>query len=148
MAGKRPPPFPMGLSKTSECEGRDGMQSDQRMWGIVAGLSGFVAIVMGAVGAHAVADAHGAALVETASIYELVHAVVILWLGGAHGKYAALARWALMIGTVLFCGTIYLKAVAGWDGAVRLAPLGGVSFMLGWLLIALDHCIDKGSAET
>jgi uncharacterized membrane protein YgdD (TMEM256/DUF423 family) len=124
------------------------MQPDRRIWGIVAGFSGFAAIVMGAVGAHAVADPHGTALVETASIYELVHAVVILWLRGAHGKYAALARWALLIGTVLFCGTIYLKAVAGWDAAVRLAPLGGVSFMLGWLLIALDHCVNKGSAET
>jgi uncharacterized membrane protein YgdD (TMEM256/DUF423 family) len=122
--------------------------ADQRIWGVIAGLSGFAAIVMGAVGAHAVADPHGAALVETASIYELVHAVVILWLRGARGKYATLARWALLIGTVLFCGTIYLKAIAGWDAAVRLAPLGGVSFMLGWLLIALDHCINKESRET
>lgn len=124
------------------------MQSDQRIWGIVAGFSGFMAIVMGAVGAHAVADAHAAALVETASIYELVHAVVILWLCGARGKYVSVARWAFLIGTVLFCGTIYLKAMAGWDAAVRLAPLGGVSFMLGWLLIALENCINKGSTET
>ena len=120
------------------------MPSDQRMWGIVAGLSGFVAVVMGAVGAHAVADAHGAALVETASIYELVHAVVILWLCGTHGKYLSVARWAFLLGTVLFCGTIYLKATAGWDAAIRLAPLGGVSFMLGWLLIALEYCMRKG----
>ena len=148
MAEKHQPPFLMGLSKTSECEGHDVMPSDQRMWGIVAGLSGFAAIVMGAVGAHAVADAHAAALVETASIYELVHAVVILWLCGARGKYLSAARWAFLIGTVLFCGTIYLKATAGWDAAVRLAPLGGVSFMLGWLLIALEYCISKGRTET
>ena len=115
------------------------MQSDERMWGVVAGLSGFVAIVMGAVGAHAVADAHAAALVETASIYELVHAVVILRLCDARGRYLSWARWAFLIGTALFCGTIYLKASAEWDAAVRLAPLGGVSFMLGWLLIALEY---------
>jgi uncharacterized membrane protein YgdD (TMEM256/DUF423 family) len=122
--------------------------ADQRIWGVIAGFSGFVAIVMGAIGAHAVADAHGSTLVETASIYELVHAVVILWLCGAHGKYAALARWALLIGTVLFCGTIYLKVFAGWDAVVRLAPFGGVSFMLGWLLIALEYCMRKDSTKS
>jgi len=116
------------------------MQLIERKWGIVAGLSGFIAIVMGAAGAHAVTDAHLAALVETASLYELIHAVAILWLSGAHGKYLPAARWLFLIATVLFCGTLYLKALLGWDGVVRLAPIGGVSFMLGWLVIALDHC--------
>ena len=123
------------------------MQIDQRKWGVVAGLSGFMAIVMGAVGAHAVADAHVAALVETASLYELIHAVAILWLCGARGRYVPAARWLFLIGTVLFCGTLYLKAIAGWDTVVRLAPFGGVSFMLGWLVIALEHRSSKGSTE-
>ena len=116
------------------------MQIDERNWGVVAGLSGFMAIVMGAVGAHAVADPHLAALVETASLYELIHAVAILWLCGARGKYVPASRWLFLIGTVLFCGTLYLKAIAGWEAAVRLAPFGGVSFMLGWLVIALEYC--------
>ena len=36
---------------------------------------------------------------------------VILWLGGTSGKYMALARWLFLIGTVLFCGIPYLKAM-------------------------------------
>jgi uncharacterized membrane protein YgdD (TMEM256/DUF423 family) len=115
------------------------MQFDERKWGVVAGFSGFVAVVMGAVGAHAVADAHLAALAETASLYELIHAVALLWLCGERGKHVPAARWLFLIGTVLFCGTLYLKAMAGWDAAVRLAPFGGVSFMLGWVSIALGH---------
>lgn len=123
------------------------MQLRERKWGILAGLSGFMAVVMGAVGAHAVADAHVAALVETASLYELIHAVAILWLSGARGKYVAAARWLFLIGTVLFCGTLYLKAIAGWETVVRLAPFGGVSFMLGWLAIALEHCSSKSNSK-
>jgi uncharacterized membrane protein YgdD (TMEM256/DUF423 family) len=135
------------IAQTSrECEGV--MQPELRIWGVVAGFSGFMAVVMGAIGAHAVADARGAALVETASLYELVHAVAILWLCGARGKYAALARWAFLMGTVLFCVTIYLKAIAGWESVVRLAPFGGVSFMLGWLLIALENCRRTGGANS
>ena len=64
-----------------------------RQWGIVAGLSGFIAIVMGALGAHAVADAHLAALVETASLYQLIHALALLWLSGQPGKFLRAARW-------------------------------------------------------
>jgi uncharacterized membrane protein YgdD (TMEM256/DUF423 family) len=129
------------------------MWVDQGRWGVVAGFSGFMAVVMGAVGAHAVAEPRVAALVETASLYELIHAVVLLWLCGARGRYAMAARWSILIGTVLFCGTIYLKALLGWETAVRLAPFGGVSFMLGWLLIALEHGTRKdgtreGGAET
>jgi uncharacterized membrane protein YgdD (TMEM256/DUF423 family) len=123
------------------------MQRDQDRWGIVAGVSGFVAVVMGAVGAHAVADAHLAALVETASLYELIHAGVLLWLSGARGKYALAARWLFLGATLLFCGTLYLKALLGWDAAVRLAPFGGVCFMLGWLLIAVHSCTRTGGTD-
>jgi uncharacterized membrane protein YgdD (TMEM256/DUF423 family) len=124
------------------------MRRDEKNWGIVAGLSGFIAIVMGAVGAHAVADAHVAALVETASLYELIHAVALLWLCNTRGKYVPAARWLLLIGTALFCGTLYLKAMTGWNTVVRLAPFGGVSFMLGWLVIALECWNRQDSAET
>jgi uncharacterized membrane protein YgdD (TMEM256/DUF423 family) len=123
------------------------MQFEVNRWDIVAGLSGFMAVVMGAVGAHAVADAHLASLVETASLYELIHAGVLLWLCGARGKCAMAARWLLLIGTVLFCGTLYLKALMGWETVVRLAPLGGGCFMLGWLLIALEGWTGKGRAD-
>jgi len=77
------------------------MQLIARKWGIVAGLSGFIAIVMGALGAHAVADAHLAAQVETASLYQLIHALAMLWLSGQYGKYLPAARWLFLIGTVL-----------------------------------------------
>jgi uncharacterized membrane protein YgdD (TMEM256/DUF423 family) len=124
------------------------MQLIARQWGIVAGLSGFIAIVMGALGAHAVADAHLAALVETASLYQLIHALALLWLSGQQGKYLPVARWLFLIATMLFCGTLYLKALAGWDGAVRLAPFGGVGFMAGWLVIALAYCRPAAGVDT
>jgi uncharacterized membrane protein YgdD (TMEM256/DUF423 family) len=135
------------LAKGSVWEGHV-MRRDERNWGTVAGLSGFIAIVMGAVGAHAVADAHVAALVETASLYELIHAVALLWLCNARGKYVPAARWLFLIGTGLFCGTLYLKAMTGWNAVVGLAPFGGVSFMLGWLVIALEYWSRQDSAET
>jgi uncharacterized membrane protein YgdD (TMEM256/DUF423 family) len=92
---------------------------------------------MGAIGAHAIADAQMAALAEKASIYQLIHAVLLLWLADRQGKGFRLARWIVLAGIILFCGSLYLKALTGWSEATRLAPLGGISFMAGWVLIAL-----------
>ena len=114
-----------------------------RTWAIVAGLSGLMAVVMGALGAHAAADEHLAKLAETASYYQLIHAATLLWLASTQSRPLQGARWMFLAGTVLFCGTLYLKALAGWAGAVALAPAGGIGFMLGWALIAWDGWVRK-----
>ena len=106
-------------------------------WQRIAGLNGFIAIAMGAVAAHAIADAHLSELAERASIYQLIHSVVLLWLADRHGKSIALARWVFLTGIILFCGSLYLKGMTGWPSATVLAPTGGISFMTGWLLVAL-----------
>jgi uncharacterized membrane protein YgdD (TMEM256/DUF423 family) len=41
-----------------------------------------------------------------------------------------------LAGIILFCGTLYLKALAILPVATKLAPLGGISFMVGRFLIA------------
>lgn len=114
------------------------IERDERLWRAIAGLSGFAAIVMDAVGSHAISDTHASQLVERASHYELIHAAVLLWLSGVQGKYIRAARWLFVAGTILFCGTLYLKALTGWEDASRPAPIGGISFMLGWLMITLQ----------
>lgn len=112
-----------------------------RLWRFVAGISGAVAVIAGAVGAHAVADAQLAKFVETASFYQMIHAAVLLWLAGSPRRGRAWARWLFLAGTLLFCGTLYLKAFGLWAAAVALAPAGGTSFILGWLAIAVDACL-------
>jgi len=106
----------------------------EKTWQAVAGLNGFMAIAMGAAAAHAIADAHLAALAEKASYYQLIHAVLLLWLARQSGKIFGLVRMAMLTGIVFFCGTLYCKALTGM-ATTALAPLGGISFMVGWLLI-------------
>ncbi len=102
----------------------------------VAGLNGFMAVALGAVGAHAVAEPALATLVERASLYQLIHAGVLLAIAGQTGRIAALAKLAILIGIILFCGSLYGKALLGWPST--LAPAGGIALMLGWLLIAIS----------
>ena len=109
---------------------------NEKCWRGIAGVNGFLAIVMGAIAAHAIADAHAAAMAERASLYQLIHAVLFLWLADRQGRIFGLARWVFMAGILLFCGSLYLKAMTGWAEATALAPLGGISLMTGWLMIA------------
>jgi uncharacterized membrane protein YgdD (TMEM256/DUF423 family) len=112
--------------------------SSSRPWQLIAGLSGAVGVIASALGAHAVPDPASAKLVETASYYQLIHAGVLLWLASSPRRGLISARWLFLIGTLLFSGALYLKAFAVWPGAVVLAPWGGTSFILGWLVLAAD----------
>jgi uncharacterized membrane protein YgdD (TMEM256/DUF423 family) len=108
------------------------------VWGLAAALLGLTAVALGAVAAHAVADAQAAQALERASLYQLIHALALLYASGLPGKVALLARSFLLAGIVLFCGSIELKYLFAVTQATALAPTGGVALMLGWLMLGVS----------
>jgi uncharacterized membrane protein YgdD (TMEM256/DUF423 family) len=119
------------------------MKVDQKFWRSMAGLNGFLAMAMGAIAAHAIDGAQAVAMVDKASIYQLIHASVLLGLADRDNKILAIARWMFLLGILFFCGSLYLRSLFGWEAATKVAPAGGVSFMLGWILIALSRLKEK-----
>lgn len=107
----------------------------QRLWRICAAFNGLMAVAMGAVSAHIITDSYAVTLAERASLYQLVHAVLLLWLAEKPGRAMAAARWLVLAGFIMFCGALYLKALAIFPAATAVAPLGGSAFMLGWIFI-------------
>jgi len=107
-------------------------------WGLTAALLGLTAVALGAVAAHAVADPQAAQALERASLYQLIHALVLLYAAGLPGKAALLARSLLLAGIVLFCGSIELKYLLSITQAAAVAPTGGVALMLGWLMLGIS----------
>jgi uncharacterized membrane protein YgdD (TMEM256/DUF423 family) len=111
----------------------------------LSALMGFLAIALGASGAHGpvhdkLVAAGELAHWETAVQYQLPHAVVLLLLTLlASSKPIMVWAWRLFfVGILLFSGSLYVLAYTGtkWLGAVT--PLGGLSFMAAWLLIAMS----------
>jgi len=107
--------------------------------GLLAGLAGASAVLLGAFGAHAlrgVLDERGVELWHTAVNYHFWHALA-LWLAlsclGAPHRRRAIVAFGL--GIVLFSGSLYALALGAprWFGAIT--PLGGVAFIAGWLLL-------------
>jgi uncharacterized membrane protein YgdD (TMEM256/DUF423 family) len=110
-----------------------------------AGLSLLVATVAGAVGSHALtfADAQAQRSFETAVQFQFFHglgvvAIVLVGLAGRAGFVRGAAAWLMLGGTLLFCGSIYARALGTDPAIVAVAPYGGVMFMVGWLAFAVS----------
>jgi uncharacterized membrane protein YgdD (TMEM256/DUF423 family) len=100
----------------------------------VAAVLGFLAVVLGAFGAHGLRDLLGrngtTAIWEKAVFYHFIHTVMLFVLAGKR-QFAA-AWWSFFAGIVIFSGSLYLLAVTDelWLGAIT--PLGGIGFLVGW----------------
>ncbi len=108
--------------------------------GVLIGLAGASAVLLGAFGAHAlrdVLDARGIELWHTAVSYHFWHALALALVGFAAvpGRARRVALIALAIGIVIFCGSLYALALGAprWFGAVT--PVGGVAFIVGWIAL-------------
>jgi len=109
------------------------------------------AVAAGAFGAHAlkaILDPPMLAVYETAARYQMYHGLglfVVAWLGReTESPLAIKAGWLFCAGILLFSGSLYLVALAGikWMGA--LTPLGGLSFISGWICVAWTAwCADR-----
>ncbi len=113
----------------------------------ISSALGVSAVVLGAFGAHALKERLAISglteVWEKAVLYHLVHAVAYLALTAwASVSDSARARMLARIGTfwwvgiLCFSGSLYALALGAprWVGPIT--PLGGLAFIIGWVLIA------------
>ena len=115
------------------------------MWTSVAAGALALAVTIGAFGAHALRDrldAYSMGVYEKAVFYHFVHALglLIVSLMPRTGLLSeAKAGWVcilLLSGIVLFSGSLYALAITGMRALGAVTPLGGLSFIAAWLLLA------------
>ena len=104
-------------------------------------LSGFLAVALGAFGAHALRERLAPDLLaafETGARYHLVHALAIVVVGFAEARLPAvrLSGFLFLFGTLLFSGSLYALAITGVRGWGAVTPLGGLLFLVGWAWLA------------
>jgi uncharacterized membrane protein YgdD (TMEM256/DUF423 family) len=116
----------------------DAQRSRFEAWA-VAGF-GASAVALGALGAHALQGHLSAALLgvwHTAVEYQFWHALALalVVLAVPAGRARQVARNALMLGMLLFCGSLYALALGAprWIGLIT--PFGGVALIVGWLAL-------------
>jgi uncharacterized membrane protein YgdD (TMEM256/DUF423 family) len=105
---------------------------------------GFLSVAFGAFGAHAL---QGAASLrdldafKTAAHYQLAHALILVCVGLAfRSTPSALLKfsgYAFLFGTLVFSGTLYLLVLTQTRVWGAVTPIGGISLLVGWALLAL-----------
>lgn len=106
-------------------------------WIAVAALLGLMAVAMGAIAAHALADPKAIAAIEKAAIYQLIHALVLIMSTLLTGTLVQWSRAFFLIGIFLFCGSIELKYLLNLQHVTVVTPTGGICLMLGWVLLGV-----------
>jgi uncharacterized membrane protein YgdD (TMEM256/DUF423 family) len=112
------------------------------IWITVGAVLGFLAVALGAFGAHALRErltAEEQALWKTAADYHLAHALALVLVGvlGWRTRATRVAGVGFLLGVVLFSGSLYAMALGAprWLGAIT--PLGGTAFLVAWLALAI-----------
>ena len=114
-------------------------------WSSVGALLLAVAVMLGAFGAHGLRnrlDAYSMGVYEKAVFYHFIHALGLLVVSilpktGTFSEFAT--NWVcglLLAGILIFSGSLYLLAVTGNRMLGAITPIGGVSFIAAWLLLA------------
>lgn len=116
-----------------------------RQFALLGSINGFLAVALGAFGAHGLRGRISPEMLEvykTGVLYHLVHALVLLLVALLAERMTELkimrrAGWLLQAGIVLFSGSLYALAISGVHILGAITPLGGVCFLAGWAMLAV-----------
>lgn len=119
-----------------------------------AAVLGFIAIILGAFGAHAlkkVLTVDQLTSFETGVKYQIYHALFLLFVGSTNlisQKAKKSLYYLVVFGVILFSGSIYLlatKNVTNLDFSVIgfITPIGGLLMILAWGLLFLNILKEK-----
>lgn len=102
-----------------------------------------LAVAAGAFGAHALKNVLSAERLETwqtAVQYHAWHALGLMLIAMIGVQFDLVVTWPaslILTGIVIFSGSLYVLCLTGigWLGAIT--PIGGVAFILGWIVFAI-----------
>ncbi|AJI46535.1 DUF423 domain-containing protein [Francisella philomiragia] len=115
---------------------------------IIGAILGFISVAFGAYAEHGLKSQISAEHFEfimTAIRYNQIYAIVISGIGIALLSSKSLSRCLTLklsnlffiVGTILFSFSIYISVVYNIPIILKLAPLGGTTLMIGWLMLIL-----------
>lgn len=106
-----------------------------RLAGAAGALCAGAGVAMAAYASHGVTG-QAASWLQTAALFAFGHGAAVALLSALPARALRLAMALLLVGMLLFSGSLAGAALLAWPTA--LAPFGGSLMMLGWLLLAID----------
>ena len=115
-----------------------------KLWLSLASMYGFLAVMLGAFGAHALKERLSPDLLaiwRTAVEYHFYHALALLAVGLLARQLQAglltVAGACFALGVLVFSGSLYALALSGVRVLGAITPLGGLLFLVGWACLSV-----------
>lgn len=111
-------------------------------WQIVfAGIGGAIMVIVGAYASHSGVGSVAHLWLETGVRYGFWHCLALVGTvalaRGASGRWLTASALAFAAGIFLFSGSLFIRVLLHWSWVAPATPLGGLSFIAGWLLLAV-----------
>lgn len=111
----------------------------------IGSVTAALSVALGAFGAHileGVLTPERMETFQTAVQYHMVHALALLLIAllADRLKDQVKVLWAarlIFAGIIIFSGSLYLLCFTGFGMLGAITPIGGVAFIVGWLILAL-----------
>ncbi|MDG2364644.1 MAG: DUF423 domain-containing protein [Methylococcaceae bacterium] len=118
---------------------------------LVGALAGLTGVLLGAFGAHGLRESLSPAMLtiyKTGVDYQMWHALALMGIAlllryNPDEKSLIRAGWFFLLGIVFFSGSLYMLACFNMKWLGMVTPVGGVFFIVGWVLLALFSLKDK-----
>ncbi len=112
-------------------------------WIALGALSGALAVILGAFGAHGLKDrisSEDLDIWRTGVLYEALHAAALVLFGlfQDRRRTGSGPGWAFLSGSLVFSGTLYAIALGGPRALGAITPVGGLLLIAGWLGFAVQ----------
>jgi len=107
---------------------------------VIGAMSGFIAVALGAFGAHALKQRLSPDLLSIFEVgvrYQMYHVFALLAV--AHfmtiypNSYMSFAGWMFTAGTIIFSGSLYILALTAVKAWGAVTPIGGLLLLAGWI---------------
>jgi uncharacterized membrane protein YgdD (TMEM256/DUF423 family) len=128
------------------------MNAIAKLFLCIGAISGMLGVMLGAFGAHGLKEKLPANMLAnwmTGVEYHFYHTFAILAVGllALHFQPRLLTAsgWAFVIGIALFSGSLYVMALTGITKLGAITPIGGLAFIIGWVLLAVAVAGRTGS---
>lgn len=121
------------------------MPQTARLLLVLGGINAALVVMLGAFGAHGLKEKLSAemlAVYQTGVHYHLFHALGLLALGlvatqMADSAWLKWSGWLMLVGILLFSGSLYVLSLSGLRWLGMITPFGGVSFIAAWILFVI-----------
>ena len=120
------------------------MNATAKLFLSLGSISGALAVIIGAFGAHGLKDKlteHMLAVYKTGVEYQFYHTLALLGIGmlalHVESKLLVASGWSMVVGILLFSGSLYALSISGIKNLGAITPIGGLFFIMGWVLLTV-----------